>query len=86
MLVRIVDLQDPHLKRFLEVLQQHFAKRPEVSQWRLFKSAGEARNEFWLIVEFSAVVTAATVGLTGIRPESGSIDLMNLYSNYWRAP
>lgn len=86
MLARIVDLQDAHLKKFLEALQVHFAARPEVSQWRLFKSAGQERNEYWLVVEFRAVVTGATSGLMGISPESGSIDLINLYCKYWRAP
>lgn len=86
-LARITGAPDTKSDSLVAALSKNFQHAPEVLQWRLFRTDGDTTmraQEYWLVVEYGSIVTGDTSGLKNLSLKPASIDLINVYSKYWR--
>jgi hypothetical protein len=57
---------------------------PDVEQARLFRSANGPAGAYWALIGFSTPRALGSLDWARLRPPSGSLDIANIYTRYWR--
>jgi hypothetical protein len=82
--LRLRDVSAGQEDKVAVALKAFLSERPEVLQWRLFQATAQTGSHLYAVVELSAPVTLAAFNWRALSLPSGSVDIANLYSRYWR--
>jgi hypothetical protein len=81
---RFRGLAPEHEAHVARGLEQSYGSRPELLQYRLFRSAYEDVTHHLAVIELKAPVATESIDLKHFGPAAGHIDLINVYTRYWR--
>jgi len=79
------DVQENDVARLAEKIKICQVENSEILQARLFRATNTAEGRLYALVELSVPRSLADFDWKALTPHSGSIDIANIYTRYWRS-
>jgi len=78
-------VQENDIRPLAEKLQAYQADNSEILQARLFRATNNTDGRLYALIELSVPRSLTDFEWSNLTPSSGSVDIANIYTRYWRS-